>query len=126
MAQSKILSTGVLAPDSQLGSVRADVVNINSTLSRTVTVEALDWGTDPVSSNPTQALVIPSGPVTIGPHTHQSFTVNLSSFRPRHFYEIRLTVPDDRQLLVNCFAFDSNGIILEGNTVLHEGLAQVA
>jgi hypothetical protein len=129
MAQNKILSTGVLAPDSQLEAAQVDVVNIDPTLSQTVTVEVFDWGVDPVSSNPAPVVVTPPNPVTIGPHSHQSFTVppTASIFsRPRHFYEIRVTIPDDRQLMVNCFAFGLNGTVIAGNTVLHEELAEIA
>ena len=50
MAQSKTLSTGILAPDSQLDGVRIDVVNLNPTLSQTVTVAVFGWGVDPVMS----------------------------------------------------------------------------
>jgi P pilus assembly chaperone PapD len=59
MAQNKILSTGVLAPDSQLEAAQVDVVNIDPTLSQTVTVEVFDWGVDLVSSNPTPVVVNP-------------------------------------------------------------------
>jgi hypothetical protein len=56
MAQSKILSTGVLAPDPQVEGARVDVVNINPTLSRTVTVETFDWGPEPAQEqSPEQA-----------------------------------------------------------------------
>jgi hypothetical protein len=124
MALSKILSTGVLAPDSQIEGAEVDVVNINPTLSEIVTVETFDWGTDPISNKPTPVPVTPSGSVTIGPHTHQSFTVAPSffSFLPRHFYEIRVTIPDGRQLLINCFALGTNGRVIEGNTVLTRGV----
>jgi hypothetical protein len=126
MAQSKTLSTGILAPDSQLDGVRIDVVNLNPTLSQTVTVEVFGWGVDPVSSNPSPVLVNPSSPTAISPNTHQSFTASLFFVPPRPFYEIRVTIPDDPQLVVNCFAFDANGRVINGNTVLHEALANVA
>jgi hypothetical protein len=101
-------------------------VNIDPTLTQTVTVEALEWGVDQISSNPTPVRVNPSGPVTIGPHTHQYFTPSLSFVPPRSFYEIRVTIPDRSQLVVNCFADDGNGNIIEGNTVLHQEWADVA
>jgi hypothetical protein len=112
-----------------LEAVQVDVVNIDPILSQTVTVEVFDWGVDPVSGNPAPVVVNPPNPVTIGPHSHQSFTVPLTASifsRPRHFYEIRVTIPDDPQLMVNCFAFGLNGTVIAGNTVLHEELAKIA
>ena len=39
-------------------------------------------------------------------------------------YEIRITIPDDCQLVVNCFALDAKGKIIEGDTVLYKQLAE--
>jgi hypothetical protein len=94
-----------------------------------VTTEILDWGVDQLWSNP-MLVPVRSGPVTIGPHTHQSFTalITQSTAQPGlalSLYEIRVTVPDVPQLVVNCFAHDANGEIIEGNTVLHEELVEI-
>src|SRR6516164_3072435 len=124
MAQNKILSTGVLVRDPASFNAHVDVVNVDPALSQTVAVEILDWGVDQVWSKPTPVPVNPSGPVTVGPHTHQSFIalITQSTAQPSlalSLYEIRVTIPDDPQLVVNCFARDASGRIIEGNTVLH-------
>jgi hypothetical protein len=131
MAQNKILSTGVLVRDPASFNAHVDVVNVDPALSQTVAVEILDWGVDQVWSKPTPVPVNPSGPVTVGPHTHQSFIalITQSTAQPSlalSLYEIRVTIPDDPQLVVNCFARDASGRIIEGNTVLHADLAEVA
>jgi hypothetical protein len=73
MAGSRTLYTGVLVRDPASFNAHVDVVNIDPALSQTVAVEVLDWGVDQLWSNPTAVPVSPSGPVTIGPHTHRSF-----------------------------------------------------
>ena len=130
MAQSKILSTGVLVRDPASFNAHIDVVNLDPVVSQTVTVEILDWGVNQLWSNPTPVPVIPSGAITIGPHTHQSFLalITQSTAQPSlalALYEIRITIPDDPQLVVNCFALDANDKVVEGNTVLHEELVEV-
>lgn len=130
MAQSKILSTGVMVRDPASFNAHVDIVNVDPALSQTVSVEILDWGVDQVWNNPTPVPVNPSSPVTIGPRTHQSFIslITQSTAQPGlalALYEIRITIPDDSQLVANCFAVDADGKIIEGDTVLHEELVEV-
>jgi hypothetical protein len=130
MPHSKVLSTGVLVRDVASFNAHIDVVNVDPTLSTTVAVEILDWGPDQLWDKPAPVPVTPSGPVTIGPHTHQSFIslITQSTAQPAlvlALYEVRITFPDDRNLVINCFADDGKGGIVEGNTVLHKGLVEV-
>jgi hypothetical protein len=127
MANSKTLSTGVLVKDPASFNAHIDIVNIDANLTQTVIVEILDLGVDQVWNQPTPLQLLPSGPVTIPPHTHQSFIalITESTVQPTRalaLYEIRVTIPDVPNLVVNCFAKDVNGKIIDGNTVLHEEL----
>jgi hypothetical protein len=40
-------------------------------------------------------------------------------------YEVRITVSDIKNVVVNCFAIDFSGKIITGNTVLHNGLVEI-
>src|SRR5262245_15985267 len=92
-----VLTTGVLLRDLAATNAHVEVVNLDSTNSNTVTVEILDWGPEMVWNNPQPVAVGPTGPVTVGPHTHQSFIaviVQSTAVRENHLshYEIRITL----------------------------------
>jgi hypothetical protein len=130
IVHTKVRSTGVLVKDPASFNAHVDIMNIDPALSQTVTVAIFDWGVDQQWSNPTPVPVSPPGPVTIGPHTHQSFIalISQSTAQPGlalSMYEIRVTVPDVPQLVVNCFAHDASGNIIEGNTVRHDELVEI-
>jgi hypothetical protein len=125
MADNRILSTGVLVRDPALSTVHVDVVNLAANDRHTVTVEVFDWGVDQLWNDPQPVLVHPAGPTAIGPHTNQAFLA-ITPQAMTH-YEIRITLPRDTPLVVNCSAidFESGGRIIAGNTVRHRELVEV-
>jgi hypothetical protein len=129
-SMAKKLSTGVLVRDPTSVNAHVDVVNLDPDDSRTVTVEIFDWGVDQLWNDPKPVLVSPSGPTAIGPHTNQAFLAEITQattqpgFILAH-YEIRITVPTDKDVVVNCFALDSDGRIIPVNTVIHKNLIEV-
>jgi hypothetical protein len=127
---AKKLSTGVLVREPASVNAHVDVVNLHPDDSRTVTVEIFDWGVDQLWNDPKPVPVTPSGPTAIGPHTNRSFLAGItqSTTQPGFVlahYEIRITVPSDQDVVVNCFVTDSDGRIILGNTVLHKNLIEV-
>lgn len=127
MLQNKTLSTGILVPDSFNEVVRVNIANLELGNSQTVTVEVLDWGIDTfgwlATSDPIPVLVQPSSPITIGPDSQQSFLARLRE--PKPLYEVRVTVPRNQHLVINCCALDTSFRVVDGNTVRHEELVEV-
>ena len=125
MADNRILLTGVLVRDPALSNAHVDVVNLAPNDTHTVTVEIFDWGVDQLWNDPKPIPVSPSGPTAIGPHTNQAFLALITQAITH--YEIRITLPRDKPLIVNCSAIDfqSGGRIIAGNTVRHTELAEV-
>lgn len=126
----KTLSTGVLLRSKASINAHVDVVNLSQSDKRKVKVEIFDWGVDQLWSNPKPVPVSPSGSVTIGPHTLHSFLASItqSTTQPTLellHYEIRITVSDIKNVVVNCFAHDSSGKIIMENSVLHNGLVEI-
>jgi hypothetical protein len=65
------------------------------------------------------------------PYTLRSFIalINQSTAQPElnlAHYEVCVTVFDIKNVVVNCFALDSNGHMIAGNTVLHNSLVEIA
>jgi hypothetical protein len=130
MGQNIILSTGVLVRDPSSVNAHVDIVNIDNILSQTVTVQVLDWGVDQRWSDPTPVPVSPAGPVIIAPNTHQSFIalITESTAQPSlklSLYEIRVTIPGNQKLVVNCFALDLSGTVIAANTLVQQDLVDV-
>jgi hypothetical protein len=131
MADRRILSTGVLVRHPSSINAHVDVVNLDSIDTYTVIVEIFDWGVDQVWNDPTPVPVGPSGAVDIGPHTNQAFLALItdSTAQPNtglSHYEIRINLPRDKDLVVNCFAIDSSGQIIGEHTVRHKELVEVS
>jgi hypothetical protein len=131
MAHNRILSTGVLVRDPASFNAHVEVVNLDPNDTHTVIVEIFDWGVDQLWNNPQPVPVSPSGPVDIGPHTNQAFIALITQATTQPglnlvHYEIRITLPRDKDLVVNCFAIDLNERIIEGNTVCHRELVEVS
>jgi hypothetical protein len=131
MADNRILSTGVLHRDPASSEAHVQVVNLNPIDTHTVKVEIFDWGVEQVWNDPKPVPVSPSGPTAIGPHTNQAFLalINQSTTQPGQelgLYEIRITLPRHKDLVVNCFAFETGSRIIEVNTVRHRELVEVA
>ena len=130
MAHNRILSTGVLVRDPASFNAHVEVVNLNPIDMHTVKVEIFDWGVDQLWNDPKPVPVNPSGPTTIGPHTNQTFIalIDQSTTQPTQnlsHYEIRITLPRDKDLVINCFAIEAGGRIIEVNTVRHRELVEV-
>jgi hypothetical protein len=129
MAQTK-LSTGLLLRDPASVAAHVDVGNLNQSAKRNVSVEVFDWGVDQIWDTPKPVPVSPSSTVTIGPHTLRSFlaAITQSTAQPglnlAHF-EVRVTVSNIQNVVVNCFATDSSGKVITGNTVLHNSLVEI-
>jgi hypothetical protein len=129
MAQTK-LSTGILVRNPASFNAHVDIGNLNQSAKRNVSVEILDWGVDQLWDTPKPVPVSPSGTVTIGPHTLRSFIalITQSTAQPGlnlAHYEVRVTVSNITNVVVNCFAIDSSGNIITGNTVLHNNLVEI-
>jgi len=129
MAQTK-LSTGILLRDPATFNVHVDVVNLNQNSDRKVTVEIFDWGVDQLWDKPKPVSVSPSGATVVGPHTLRSFLalITQSTAQPSlalSHYEVRITVSDIKNVVVNCFAIDFSGHVITGDTVLHSGLVEI-
>jgi hypothetical protein len=131
VGQNIILSTGVLVRDPSSVNAHVDIVNIDSVLSQTATVQVLDWGVDQRWSDPTPVPVSPAGPVIIAPNTHQSFIalITESTAQPSlklSLYEIRVTIPGNQKVVVNCFALDASGTVIAANTLVQQDLVDVS
>jgi hypothetical protein len=104
--------------------------NTGATTGQTAQVEIFDWGVEQVWSKPTPVPVTPSTAVAIGDHTQQDFIalITESTAQPGlklALYEIRITLPANSPLIVNCFAIDSQDNLVAANTVLHAQLASI-
>ena len=74
--------------------------------------------------------VSPSTAVAIGAHTQQDFIalITQSTAQPTLnlvLYEIRITLPANSPLIVNCFAINGQGSLVAVNTVLHAQLVPI-
>jgi len=127
---NKVLSTGVLIRDPASFNANVTVVNSGTTAGQTALVEIFDWGVEQVWSKPTPVPVGPSTAVAIGAHTQQDFIalITQSTAQPAlklTLYEIRITLPANSPLIVNCFAIDEQGNLVATNAVLHTQLVAI-
>ena len=127
---NKVLSTGVLIRDPSSFNANVTVVNTGAAAGQTALVEVFDWGVEQVWSKPTPVPVSPSTAVAIGANTQQDFIalINQSTAQPAlklTLYEIRITLPANSPLIVNCFAIDEQGTLAAANTVLHAQLVAI-
>jgi hypothetical protein len=68
--------------------------------------------------------------VTIGAHCQQDFNalITQSTAQPGaklSLYEVRITLPANSPLIVNCFAMDNQNNLVAANTVLHAQLVVI-
>jgi len=104
-------SIGVIQRDPAAFNAGAVIVNTDNVHSYSVHVEMLDWGVQQVWSNPVR-MPLWNPDVTIGPHTTQTFgwLITQSVAQPGLAltqYEIRITLPEESHLIINCVAVDS-------------------
>lgn len=123
------LSTGILARDRSSVNVHIDVANL-SAFERTIRVELYDWGVDQLWKEPIPIPVTPTGNISIAPNSLRSFLAPIaqSTAQPAQLlahYEVRATVSDIEDVVVNCFALDNDGSVIPGNTVLHNSLVRI-
>jgi hypothetical protein len=114
------------------GAFNANIVvlNLDPKVARTVTVQIFDWGVEQLWSAPAPETVDPSGATTVGPHTQRAFIALITQSTaqpsaPLSLYEIRVTVDNINDLVINCFAIDNNGLSIPGKTVWHKDLVVI-
>jgi len=127
---NNVLSTGVLIRDPASFNANVTVVNTGATTGQTAQVQIFDWGVEQLWSKPTPVPVSPSAAVAIGVHTQQDFIslITQSTAQPSLnlvLYEIRITLPANSPLIVNCFAINPQGSLIAANTVLHSQLVAI-
>lgn len=124
------LSTGAMLRDDGAFNANIVVLNLDPTVHRTITVEIFDWGVEQLWSAPKPVPVSPAGSVQIGPHTQQAFIALITQSTtqpgsPLNLYEIRVTVDNVNDLVINCFAVDNNGQSIGSKTVWHRDLVAI-
>ena len=127
---NKVLSTGVLIRDPSSFNANVTVVNTGAAAGQTAQVQIFDWGVEQAWSTPTPVPVGPAAAVAIGAHTQQDFIalITQSTAQPAlrlTLYEIRITLPANSPLIVNCFAVNQQGGLVAANTVLHAQLVVI-
>jgi hypothetical protein len=123
------LSTGVMLRDGAFNA-NIPILNLDPKIARTVTVQVFDWGVEQLWSTPAPVTVEPPGATTVGPHTQRAFIalITQSTARPSApliLYEIRVTVDNINDLVINCFAIDTNGFSIPGKTVWHKDMVVI-
>lgn len=124
------LSTGILLRDPESFNAHVDVGNFSPSR-QIVEVEMWDWGVDQEWDAPEPIPVSPSGAVIVNPNTLRAFlaVITQSTVQPAQslsHYEVRVTVSDTKNVVVNCYAIKPGGAIVLGNTVLHKNLVEIA
>ncbi|MNC22580.1 hypothetical protein D3C75_705850 [compost metagenome] len=105
------LSTGIINKTISTIFAHLEILNLNSG-SRTVRVQVIDWDNRASLFN---SLV----PVA------DSNTVTVSVQDVPFHYEIRVTVPSSRNLIINTFAIDNATFTVDNNNVLQRQLVRV-
>lgn len=124
------LSTGILLRDPSSFNAHVDVGNF-SPGRQMVEVAIWDWGVDQEWDTPKPIPVSPSGAVIVNPNSLRSFlaVITQSTVQPTQtlsHYEIRITLSETKNVVVNCFAIEAGGTVVVGNTVLHKSLVELA
>jgi hypothetical protein len=124
------LTTGVISRDPSSFNAHIHICNLDKSAKIKASVEVFDWGVDQMWDAPAPVSVIPSGTVSLGPHTHHSFIslINQSTAQPSLLlghYEVRITVSSLKNVVINCYAVDSFGKLVPGNTVNHKELVEL-
>ena len=125
-----VLSTGVIIRGSDEFNANITVLNLDPVNRRTVTIEIFDWGVEQLWSNATTLPIQPTGPTTIDPNTQRDFValITESTARPGEpvvLYEIRATVDEIADVVINCYAVASNGQPIAGKTIRHNDLVVI-
>jgi hypothetical protein len=107
-----ILSTGTINKTRSTRFAHIEILNLLSS-GRLLLVQVIDWDR--------RALIFNS--LTIASVGNTNLSVDVSNV-PFH-YEIRVTVPTTRNLIVNTFAVDSGTFTVENNNVLQHQLIEV-
>ncbi|WP_068773412.1 hypothetical protein [Paenibacillus sp. FJAT-26967] len=108
-----ILSTGTINRTRSTRAAHLEILNLNFS-SRTVRVQVIDWD---------RRVSLFNQLVTISANQNRFVTVSLAGVS--FHYEIRVTVPSTRNLIVNTFAIDNDTFTVENNNVLQEQLVRV-
>ncbi|AWB43009.1 hypothetical protein DCC85_01345 [Paenibacillus sp. CAA11] len=119
-----IYSTGILRRPGNVRYALVDVVNLNRTTSRNVTVEVFDWS----SGSPVALQIQPTGSqrckVKVGPNQTVYLYADISNVRFK--YEVRVSRILDRRLIANVFGVTNVPYApQEGGTVLQRNLVKI-
>jgi hypothetical protein len=125
-----VLSTGVMIRESDAFNANVVVVNLDPKKDRNVTVEIFDWGVEQLWSAPQAISVSPSGATTVGPHTQRAFIalITQSTTQPGTsliLYEIRVTVDDIKDVVINCYAITNGDQTIPAKTYKHNDLVVI-
>ncbi|WNQ10084.1 hypothetical protein MJA45_21025 [Paenibacillus aurantius] len=108
-----VLSTGTINKTRSTVNAHIELLNL-SNFFRRVRVQVINWDSRTSLLDQT---------VNVSPNTNFAIT---TSVRDVSFhYEIRVTVPTTRNLIVNTFAVDSGTFTVENNTVLQHQLVRI-
>jgi hypothetical protein len=126
-----VLSTGVMLREADAFNANVTVVNLDTKKGRTVTVEIFDWGVEQVWSTPKPVAVSPAGATTVGPHTQRDFIALITESTaqpsaPLTLYEIRVTVDDINDVVINCYALTNEGQTIPAKTFKHKDLVVIS
>jgi len=124
------LSTGAQLRDDGAFNANIVVLNLDPKIQRTVTVEIYDWGVEQLWSAPKPVPVEPAGPTQIGPHTQRAFLALITQSTtqpgsPLLLYEVRVTVDNASDVVINCFAVDITGQTIGPKTLWHRDLVTI-
>lgn len=105
------LSTGIINKTSSTIFAHVEILNLNSS-PRTIRVQVIDWDNEASLFN---SLIT----------TIRSNSVSVSVQDVPFHYEIRVTLPSTRNLIVNTFAINNATFTVENNNVLQRQLVRV-
>lgn len=119
-----VLSTGVLGRAPRTVTAVVNLVNI-ARKSQEVEVEIWDWSS---FSNPVKLQVLKGNNVPVQFPYHLSpgnLAVMYANLTGVSFYEIRIMLTKERNIIANCYGRSIIGAAQEGNTVLNEQLVRI-
>ncbi|OPH57666.1 hypothetical protein BC351_03890 [Paenibacillus ferrarius] len=118
------LSTGILRKAPKTKFALIDVVNLNRTASRAVTVQVFDWST----GSPVPLKVSPCGTkkCTVNVRPNKSVFLFADVSKVTFKYEVRITHQEDRKLITNVTGVTNTPFTPQvGDTVLQSNLVRI-
>lgn len=123
-AKQAVYSTGILRRPPKTKFALVDVVNLNQTHSRRVTIQVYDWS----NGSPVPLKVTPCGTrkcsVRVAPNKSVFIYADVSKVKFK--YEVRLIRHSDHKLITNVFGVTNQSFRpQEGDTVLQRSLVKI-